>query len=81
MTATQREGLSDAALALTQPVIDELLKDIARRIKDAGTITDTAEYQIYRAEQLGLAEKAIKAARASRRSRPLLPGRSRRRTR
>ena len=46
MTATQREGLSDAALALTQPVIDELLKDIARRIKDAGAITDTAEYQI-----------------------------------
>ena len=40
MTATQREGLSDAALALTQPVIDELLKDIARRIKDAGAITD-----------------------------------------
>ena len=50
MTATQREGLSDAALALTQPVIDELLKDIARRIKDAGAITDTAEYQIYRAQ-------------------------------
>ena len=62
MTATQREGLSDAALALTQPVIDELLKDIARRIKDAGTITDTAEYQIYRAQALGESKQAIKAA-------------------
>ena len=62
MTATQREGLSDAALALTQPVIDELLKDIARRIKDAGAITDTAEYQIYRAQALGESKQAIKAA-------------------
>lgn len=62
MNARQREGLSDAALALTQPVIDELLKDIARRIKDAGAITDTAEYQIYRAQALGESKQAIQAA-------------------
>lgn len=62
MTGAQREGLSDAALALTQPIIDELIKDICRRVAGAGAITDTAEYQIYRAEALGASEKKIKAA-------------------
>lgn len=41
---------------------ETLLCDIVRRVRGAGGITSTAEYQIYRAEQLGLAEKAIKAA-------------------
>ncbi len=45
MTAEQRAGLSDAALAMTQPCIDELIRDVSRRIKKAGAITDTAEYQ------------------------------------
>lgn len=59
MTAAGREGLSEAALAMTQPIIDELIKDISRRIKDAGGITDTAEYQIYRAQALGASKKEI----------------------
>ena len=46
MTAEQRAGLSDAALAMTQPCIDELIKDSSRRVQKAGAITDTAEYQI-----------------------------------
>ena len=46
MTAEQRAGLSDAALAMTQPCIDELIKDISRRVQKAGAITDTAEYQL-----------------------------------
>lgn len=29
MTAEQRAGLSDATLAMTQPCIDELIKDIS----------------------------------------------------
>ena len=53
MTAEQRAGLSDAALAMTQPCIDELIKDISRRVQKAGAITDTAEYQLYRAQALG----------------------------
>ena len=59
MTQEQRDGLNDAALALTEPVIEELLKDISRRIKKAGAITDTAEYEIYRAQALGESKKAI----------------------
>ena len=41
MTAEQRAGLSDAALAMTQPCIDELIKDISRRVQKTGAITDT----------------------------------------
>lgn len=62
MTAEQRAGLSDAALAMTQPCIDELIKDISRRVQKAGAITDTAEYQLYRAQALGESKKAIEQA-------------------
>lgn len=62
MTQEQRDGLNDAALALTEPIIDELLKDISRRIKKAGAITDTAEYEIYRAQALGEGKRAIAQA-------------------
>lgn len=59
MTSAQRDGLKDAALALTEPMIDDLVKDISRRIRDAGAITDTAEYQIYRARALGASKKEV----------------------
>lgn len=62
MTQEQRDGLNDAALALTEPIIEELLKDISRRIKKAGAITDTAEYEIYRAQALGESKRAIAQA-------------------
>ena len=62
MTAEQRAGLSDAALAMTQPCIDELIRDVSRHIKKAGAITDTAEYQIYRAQALGESKSAIEKA-------------------
>lgn len=62
MTQEQRDGLNDAALALTEPIIDELLKDISRRIRKAGAITDTAEYEIYRAQALGECKRAIAQA-------------------
>lgn len=62
MTQEQRDGLNDAALALTEPIIDELLKDISRRIKKAGAITDSAEYAIYRAQALGESKRAIAQA-------------------
>lgn len=59
MTSAQRDGLKDAVLALTEPMIDDLVKDISRRIKDAGAITETAEYQIYRAQALGASKKEV----------------------
>lgn len=59
MTSAQRDGLKDAVLALTVPMIDDLVKDISRRIKGAGAITETAEYQIYRAQALGASKKEV----------------------
>lgn len=59
MTSAQRAGLKDAVLALTEPMIDDLVKDISRRIKGAGAITETAEYQIYRAQALGASKKEV----------------------
>ena len=59
MTSAQRDGLKDATLALTEPMIDDLVKDISRRIRGAGAITDTAEYQIYRAQALGASKKEV----------------------
>ena len=59
MTSAQRDGLKDAVLALTEPMIDDLVKDITRRIKGAGAITETAEYQIYRAQALGASKKEV----------------------
>ena len=56
------EELRKRAAAIAEPIWETLLRDIVRRVRGAGGITSTAEYQIYRAEQLGLAEKAIKAA-------------------
>lgn len=43
MTAEQRAGLSDAALAMTQPCIDELIKDISRRVQKAGAMVGIAK--------------------------------------
>ncbi len=51
------KGLTDIYLELSEFV----LRDIARRIAKAAEITDTAEYQLYRARALGLSTKEITA--------------------
>lgn len=56
------EELRKRAAAIAQPIYDTLLRDIVRRVRGAGGITSTAEYEVYRAEQLGLAEGVIKQA-------------------
>lgn len=55
-------GVKEYASEIAQPLRDRLVEDICRRVKEAGAITTTAEYEIYRAEALGMAEKEIKAA-------------------
>ena len=54
-------GVKEYASEIAQPLRDRLVEDICRRVKEAGAITTTAEYEIYRAEALGMAEKEIKA--------------------
>ena len=45
------DRLPDAFVALWQGVEDEILKDIARRIAKTGTITETANWQLWRYQQ------------------------------
>ncbi len=56
------EVLRKRASAIGEPLQELLLTDIIRRIRGAGAITSTAEYQIYRVQQLGLAEEYVKVA-------------------
>ena len=45
------DRLPDAFVALWQGVEDEILKDVARRIAKTGTITETANWQLWRYQQ------------------------------
>lgn len=60
LTSDQINVLRDSAYAIAQPITEFILKDVARRVAKAGKITDTAAYQIYRAQALGESRKAIK---------------------
>lgn len=59
MTPGQIDALSDTAGRLAEPINDFLLQDIARRISEAGQLTSTAQYQVWRAQQLGLSQQEI----------------------
>ena len=60
LTADQIEVLGDKSMQLVTPVTDFLIEEIARRISEAGQLTATASYQVWRAQQLGLSQKEIK---------------------
>mgnify|MGYP005760076963 CR=1 FL=1 len=59
MTPGQIDALRDTAGRLAEPINDFLLQDIARRISEAGQLTSTAQYQVWRAQQLGLSQQEI----------------------
>ena len=61
LTADQIEVLGDKAQQLITPVTDFLIEEIARRISEAGQLTSTAQYQIWKAQRLGLSMREIKA--------------------
>lgn len=53
LTHDQIAGLQVAFQRLTDPVQEFLIKDIARRVKQAGEFTSTAAYQTWRLQELG----------------------------
>lgn len=59
LTAQQIAALRDAAAQITDPINEYLLKDIARRIAEAGQLTSTAQYQVWRAQQLGKSQREV----------------------
>lgn len=60
LTPDQITALRDRAFQITDPINDYLLEDIARRISEAGQLTSTAAYQVWRAQQLGLSRQEIR---------------------
>lgn len=51
----------ESLVALIRQLEDDILKDAARRIGKAGNITDTAQWQLWRLEQLGqMRESAVR---------------------
>ena len=53
LTPEQIDGLQVAFDRLADPVSEYLIKDIARRVQEAGQMTSTAAYQAYRLQVLG----------------------------
>lgn len=60
LTPEQLSGLQVAAGRITDPINDYLLRDIARRIREAGEMTSTAAYQLYRSQLLGADLRKVK---------------------
>lgn len=60
LTPEQIAALRDAASQITDPINNFLLDDIARRISEAGQLTSTASYEVWRAQQLGVSQREIK---------------------
>lgn len=60
LTAEQIAALRDRARQIADPINDFLLDDVARRISEAGQLTSTASYQVWRAQQLGMSQREIK---------------------
>ena len=61
MTQDEVAAVREIALAILTPLQDELLKDIARHVLEAGECTSTAKYKAYLARTLGATEDQIAA--------------------
>lgn len=60
LTADQIDALRESASQITDPIAEYLLREIVRRIAQAGEMTSTAAYQVWRAQQLGVSQREIK---------------------
>ena len=60
LTPEQIAALEERARKITDPITDFLIEDIARRISEAGQLTSTASYQVWRAQQLGVSQRQVK---------------------
>ena len=61
----QFDKIPQTIIKLYQELEDFIIEDICRRIAKVGKITDTAEWQIIRAQEWGMAQKTIKKKIAS----------------
>ena len=59
LTPDQIQALGDQAAQMTVAMEEYLIRDIARRVREAGQLTSTAAYQIWQAQRLGLSRRRI----------------------
>lgn len=59
LTPEQVDGLNVAFERLVEPITEYIIKDVARRVGEAGQLTSTAAYQIWRAQELGMSRDQI----------------------
>ena len=59
LTADQITALGDKAQCITDPIVEFLIEDIARRVSEAGQLTSTASYQVWRLQQLGMSQQEV----------------------
>ena len=60
LKADEINALRDAAAELTQPITDYLIRDLAQRIAAAGQLTATAQYEVWKLQQLGTSQREVK---------------------
>ena len=66
LTAAQIDALRSRSEQLVDPIIDFLIEDIAKRVSEAGQLTGTAAYQVWRVQQLGMSKRKLKQEIAKR---------------
>ena len=62
LTPEQVQGLQVAFDKLSEPLVNTLISDIARRVSEAGQLTSTAAYEIWRAQNLGKSREFVEKA-------------------
>ena len=65
LTNEQVSALRVAFERTADPVTEYIIQDVARRVAEAGQLTSTAAYQIWRAQNLGMSRKEIEKAVAA----------------
>lgn len=60
LTPEQIAALRDISGQLMDPVTEFLIRDIARRVSEAGQLTGTAAYQTWRLQKLGVSQRQLK---------------------
>ncbi len=66
LTANQIDVLRSHSEQLLDPIIDYLVEDIAKRVSEAGQLTSTTAYQVWRTQQLGMSQRQLKKEIAKR---------------
>lgn len=60
LTAYQIDALRNKSEKLLDPITEFLIEDIAKRIAQAGQLTGTASYEVWRLQNLGISQRELK---------------------